>query len=373
MINLDERKSQLRASLQAAMDSGEENKVMDAVLALGEHIQGNVLEEARNIAYGSANDAAALAARGVVQLTADERKYYNAVISGNMGGNAFDGAETLPPPTVINRVFEYLAENHELLRHINFRPAAPATEFILRAGDVALAYWGSLSSKIRELNEAGFKKIAMNLYKLSCYLPVSKSMLELGPEWLDRYVREVLAESMAMGLEKAIVDGDGKECPVGMIRNLEDGNYPVKTAIKINDLEPVTLGTKIMAPLSNGGKRTVRNVIMVVNPLDYWEKIFGATTYLNNMGQYVFNILPIPGQFVQSSAMPAGKMCAGIADDYFMGVGFQQYLGYSDEHRYIEDERVYLTKVAANGRPLDNDSFHVFDITGLKPALKKPA
>ena len=34
-----------------------------------------------------------------------------------------------------------------------------------------------------------------------------------------------------------------------------------------------------MAPLTNDGRRAVGNALMIVNPLDYWEKIFPATTF----------------------------------------------------------------------------------------------
>ena len=59
-------------------------------------------------------------------------------------------------------------------------------------------------------------------------------MLDLGPIWLDRYVREILAESMAIALEEAIVNGTGKDQPIGMMKDLKaavtNGVYSDKTA-----------------------------------------------------------------------------------------------------------------------------------------------
>jgi hypothetical protein len=209
-----------------------------------------------------------------------------------------------------------------------------------------------------------------DLYKLSAFIPVSKSMLDLGPEWLDRYVRTVLGESIAIALEEAIVKGTGKNQPIGMIKDLGgavvDGVYPDKAAVALLDFTPNTLGEKVMAPLTLDGKRTVSNVLLVVNPLDYWSKIFGATTVLTQSGTYAYGVLPIPGTIIQSVAMPQGKMGAGIAKDYFMGVGSTRKVEYSDEYRFLEDERVYVTKQYANGRPKDNSSFLVFDISNLE-------
>ena len=109
--------------------------------------------------------------------------------------------------------------------------------------------------------------------------------------------------------------------------------------------------------------------MMVVNPKDYWEKIFGATTFLNAAGQYVPGVLPINATFVQSPYMPIGFMCAGLPDDYFMGFAFQNGIEDSDHVRFIQDQRVYKATVAANGRPLSNEAFLLFDISNLKPSL----
>ena len=54
-----------------------------------------------------------------------------------------------------------------------------------------------------------------------------------------------------------------------------------------------------------------------------------------------------------------------------MGIGAGTNGGkieYSDEFRFLDDERVYLTKLYGNGRPLDNNAFQLLDITALEAA-----
>ncbi|MPQ45377.1 phage major capsid protein, partial [Clostridium tarantellae] len=48
-----------------------------------------------------------------------------------------------------------------------------------------------------------------------------------------------------------------------------------------------------------------------------------------------------------------------------------QKIEYSDEYKFLEDERTYLVKQYATGKPKDNDSFLIFDITKLKTELSK--
>ena len=147
------------------------------------------------------------------------------------------------------------------------------------------------------------------------------------------------------------------------------GVYSDKNATPLTDLLPATLGKNVIAPLTKEGKRNVTQVLLIVNPLDYWEKLFGATTVLNANGTYAHGVLPIPGKIVTSVAVPKGKMVAGVARNYFMAIGSGQKIEYSDHYKFLEDERTYLTKQYANGKPKDNDSFLLFDISSLNPHL----
>ena len=374
---LDEPKNRL----EKAIASGDEAQIALAMEHFGNSIQERIINEARDIAETAGNDVAVLNARGVHQLTAAEKKYYNAVIGGHnpdgeRGSNGFvqDGTEGLIPATIVNRVFERIRQDRPLLDAINILRVGATTELVLRRGDAQNAHWGTLSAAHKELIDKGFTKMKMHLNKLSAFIPLSNSMLELGPEWLDLYVRTVLAESVSGALEQGAVSGTGYvgSQPIGMLRDFENPANEKAVSGTLTNLSPQALGAQIIYPLTKNGTRTVKDVIMVVNPKDYWEKIFGATTYLNTSGQYVPNVLPIPGKFIQSNYVPEGKMIVGMGNDYFMGVGFDKGIEVSDEVRFIEDERVYRVRMAANGQPLDNDSFRILDIRKLQTTLALP-
>lgn len=366
--NLDKQKEeQLEAQqkLLTAIQSDDETVLAQAMVDFANSIQENILEQAKEAASNEFNDQRVLAERGGYVLTSAETKFYNQVIS-NQG---FAGVEELVPATVINRVFEELTRSHALLNAIDFMNTTGITEWITKNGDVNPAFWGKLTDTIKEKADNGFNVIKTNLYKLSAFIPVAKSMLDLGPSWLDQYIRTVLAEAMAIALEEAIVNGTGKDQPIGMLKDLNgavvDGVYPNKAAIAITNLKPVTLGTDVMYPLTHDGKRAVANVLLVVNPADYWSKIFPATTFLTQNGTYVYGVLPIPATIVQSVSVPVGKMVAGVAKDYFLGVGSTRQIQVAKELRILEDEDVYVTKQYANGQPKDANAFLVFDISGI--------
>ncbi|AEB77638.1 major capsid protein [Clostridium botulinum] len=369
MNNLDLQnkiKAETQEKIKNAIESGNTEDLAGAIACMATDIENNIMKEAKTSINENLNDNAIMNKRGLNPLTSEETKYYNEVIS--KGG--FNGINELMPKTVIDRVFEDLQKEHPLLSKIDFINVTGVTEWITRTKDVEVAWWGALGEEIKKKLDNGFKKEKTDLFKLSAYIPVTKSMLALGPNWLDKFVRTMLTESMAIALELAIVAGTGKEQPIGMLKDLSkpvtDGVYADKDATELIDFSPVSLGKSIMAPLTKDGTRNVTGIIMVVNPVDYWGKIFGQTTFLTSQGTYVYGVMPIPGEIVKSVAVPKGKMIVGMAKDYFMGIGSSQKIEYSDQYHFLEDERVYLARQYGNGKPKDNDSFLIFNISKLE-------
>jgi len=362
---------EIKNDMKEAIEEGNSEAFVAAQTALAKSIENRILEEAKNARKEgilSELDKEIMSKRGL-DLTAEEREFYNEVIDGD----GFEGTEKMLPATIFDRVFDNLRKNHPLLSKIDFKNTTAVTEWITRNSEAEAAWWGALTDDILKKLSAAFKKEDTDLYKLSAYMPVAKAMLDLGPAWLDRFVRELLYESIALALEMAIVDGTGDGEPIGMNRDLEgavvEGVYPKKTAQSLADLEPITLGNKIMAPLTKEGERAVPEALILVNPLDYWERIFAKTTFLTADKSYVYGVLPIPAEIIQSVAVDKGELIAGVARDYFMGIGSSQKIEYSDHYKFLEDERTYITKQYANGKPIDNESFLLFNISNMNPAV----
>nr|DAG40036.1 MAG TPA: major capsid protein [Caudoviricetes sp.]DAH38224.1 MAG TPA: major capsid protein [Caudoviricetes sp.] len=329
-------------------------------------------------------DSRILAARGVRQLTSEERSYYQKLgeaMKATDPRQAVTGMDAVLPKTVIDSVFDDLRTNHPLLSRINFMATGGAVEIIVNTNGYEEAAWGDLCDDIVKELTSGFKKINAGLYKLSAFMPVCKAMLDLGPEWLDNYVRQVLFEAFANGMEAGIVTGDGNKKPIGMDRQVGDnvtvtGNaYPKKAAVKVSDLTPATVGNliSIMAADPNGKTRRVQGVILLVNPQDYYQKVMPATTVQAPDGTYRNDVLPYPMDVIQSVSLPRGEAIIGIASQYLAMAGTSPNgkIEYSDHYHFLEDERVYLVKGYANGMPKDNNAFLRLDISGLQPATWK--
>ena len=381
-LNPDYSKEDFKAEIRAAIEKGDTEKFSEVFASYLRTIEETIVAEAQgNVVI---NDSNILATRGVRQLTSEEEKFYQKTIEAMQSVNPADSLENLDvvmPETVVDSVFEDLKQDHELLSVIDFKNVTGLTKILLNVNPKQMAHWGPLTSKIEKELESAFKVITLGQNKLSAYMFVSQDMLDLGPRYLDRYVREVMYEAISIGLEFGIIKGTGKEMPIGMTRDIGDeaavvgGEYPEKKAIKVNSLDPIDYG-QLLAKLSEtekGNSRIVKNVILVVNPTDYFNKIMPATTIRALDGTYKNNILPYPTKIIQSTEMDEGKAVIGLSDKYFMGMGLVKNgkIEHSDHYKFLEDFRAYKVRFLGHGQAKGNTDFFVLDISDLKPAVHK--
>lgn len=377
-----EERNQIRMQLMQAIKENNEENFVAAIDNLMESVAADVREEYE--ATRNETDARILAERGVRQLTSEERRYYTGVLEAMKSANpkqALANGNLVMPLTTIDAVFEELSTKHPLLSKINFRPSGGAVEIITSSNGYQKAVWGELCDEIVKELLAGFSKVNTMLFKLTAFLPVCKAMLDLGPEWLDKFVREVLYEALANGLEYGYVTGTGKNMPIGMDRQVGagvtvvDGVYPKKVAIKLNDLSARSIGNllAIIAVDAAGKPRQIKDVILLVSHTDYFSKIMPATTIMAQDGTFRNNVVPYPMEIIPTMALDSGDAIIGIGYRYLAVVGTSKEgkIEYSDHYHFLEDERVYLIKAYANGLPMDNNAFQLLDISDLAPLTYK--
>lgn len=388
MKNLDvlqHQKIDIMNKFAEAAKSGNEEELVHAFTEWTDMVQEAVMAEAKGMIQ--ANDNAILAGRGVRVLTSEERQYYERLIDAMKSDNpkqALIGFGDVLPKTVIDAIFEDITETHPLLSAIQFKNAEALVEYLYSNMDGRFkAIWGKLCDEITHELAAQFHKIDFGQNKLSAFIPVCKAMLDLGPAWLDRYVRTILFEAIANGLEDGVINGRGTAEgdpqapiyePIGMIKDLSNYNlntgYADKVAIPVANFSPESYGGLIaqLAVGPNGLNRAVNEVLLICNPVDYYTKVMPATMYRQPDGTWISRF-PYPTRIVQSAWVDQGQAIIGIANRYFavLGTGKDGRILYSDEYRFLEDERVYLIKLYGTGRPLDNNSFLLLDISGLKP------
>lgn len=380
---MNDARTTFTQSFQAAIEAEDSAAMAESITTFSQSVQDSLMEEyeSRNMS----SDSAVLAARGCRVLTSAEIKYYNKLIEA-MGSDrprdAITNIDVAIPETIIDSVMDDIESQFPLLDAIDFRNVTGVTKWIYNKQGTQNATWGALGSKITKELEGSIDTFSVEQCKLTAYMAVSKDFLKLGPAWVDRYVRAILAESNGLALETAVVDGDGSVGPIGMTRDLTKGTtssdvttYKQKTATKVTTLDPTSYGSILagLAKTETGRQRNLTDVILVVSPADYLTKIMPATTILTPQGTYVSDVLPYPTKVIQSTGLESGKAVVGLAKRYFMGVGTskQGFIEYSDHVQFLDDNRVYTSHFYGNGRPLDNNAFALLDISTLEAPVFK--
>lgn len=384
-VNIKKPNEGVAAEMVAAMKS-DDPAVQEAAwakfhAALTEQIMGD-FEDVKQ-----SNDSAILVNRGYRQLTSKETAFYQKLTEALKSANpqqAFadilgeDIEADLMPETIIEDVYRNLQEEHPLLAKVNFTYVKFATKWILNDHSRQKAVWGTITDEITKEITSGFKVVKVDQSKLSAFAFVEKGMLDLGPVFLDAYIRAVLAEAMLCGLEYGIVSGTGVDEPIGLIRDIHEGvtfsttdGYPKKKAIKVTKFDPASYG-QLLAPLSkteSGHARKFEAVQLLCTMNDYLTKIMPASTALTADGRYVTGLFPFPTEPIITNELEDGEAAIGLLDEYDVLVGGAKEgtVEFSDEFKFTEDVRYFKMKQYATGRALDNTSFLLLDISELEP------
>ncbi|MCQ2479025.1 MAG: phage major capsid protein [Clostridia bacterium] len=364
-----------------------QESVAEGIEALSNAVKAEVSAD-MELLLNSKMTVEALAERGIRQLTAEEEKFFNKLGEALKESNfkaAIDNLKETFPETTIEDVFREIQEAHPLLDAIDFQYTGLMTKWILSDHATPTAAWGPINGEIVKEISGAFRVVNLIQAKLSAFCIIPLDMIRLGARYIERYMRGLLVESIANGLEYGIVQGTGKTDvngnviePIGMIRKISrdtqitpSEGYPIKTPETITSFSTAEYARILsILTLSETGKlRQLDGVIFICNAADYLSKVMPATTMLLPDGTYRNNIFPYPTQLVTSNQVPSGKAIVGIAKNYFMGMGSAKTgtLDSSDHAHFIEDERVIKIITHGMGTAYDDTSFVLLDISNLAP------
>lgn len=334
--------------------------------------------------YQGISDMSVLQNRGLRMLTSEEEKWYQSFISAAKIGTkqAITNLTDAMPVTIIDRVIADMAKRHPLLGALNIQNAAGATKLVMNGIQMAskLGNWGLIGAAITPELTGQIKVADVTTAKYTAYFLIPKDFVKFNftfaPMWVDQYIRIVLAESVAFGLESAFISGNGSNKPIGMMMDISSntgGVYSAKTATAITSWDEDYVNViATLAKDGNNDDRNVPEVLLIVNPQDNIKKIRKAQNTLTPAGLIDMISLAWPTKVVESSMVTAGTAVVGIAENYFAAIngGQSGIVEYSDDYQFLDDVRTYTVRVYGQGTPIDNTSFAVLDITGVEaPAV----
>ena len=370
-FNKTEAFAEAKKKLSAALSNTEmtETQHAEALAEFFEVLSNEVTNATLQQVNAEMQDRSILQQRGQNVLTSEEKKFFNvAVLEGGFKD------ESILPVTTQERVFEDLVKEHPLLDALGPQDMGAVTRYITSDPTKAFA-WKQIFGDISGQVNAAFTEETVTALKLTAFAVIPNDMLELGPEWIERYVRTLLVETYSVGLEFGFVNGRGsvQNEPVGLTKDVDPDTGAVTDkassgtltfAPSDNGLTVVNELYGVMAALStdaDGNNVRVSNrVVMVVNPTSALQ-VNARNTIQNANGVYVTN-LPFNIQVVESEEVAADKAIFFVKGRYLAALAGGYKLKKFDQTLAIEDATLFTIKQHANGKPKDNKSALVYDL-----------
>lgn len=370
-FNKSESFQNAKAALTAVLSKEEvtEKETTEAYENYFNALQSEVSSAIKSQVNDEMLDRSILQQRGQNVLTSEETKFFNAAV---LDGGFKD--DTILPETTQERVFEDLVKAHPLLDVLGLQDLGAVTKFIY--SDATKAYaWKEIFGDISGQVNAAFRSEKIGQLKLTAFAVIPNDMLELGPVWIERYVRTLLVESYSVGLEYGFVNGRGstQSEPVGLMKNVDAGTGAITDKVSSGTLTfaPSEYGEVVAGELYNVVKALSTNakdesrkiggkVVMVVNPIDAIGVQFRNTIQTQN-GQWV-TALPYNIQVVESEEIPVGKALFFVKGEYIAVIAGGYKLKKFDQTFAMEDATLYTIKQFANGKPKDNKAALVYDL-----------
>ena len=386
MIKFGTNSEVFQKFLTALNEGNEEN-----IKAAAEEWNASIMEslKADFADVKASNDSAVLAQRGYRQLTTEERDFYQkltAALKSSTPKQAFADIigqsieSDFMPATILEDVYRELAQQYPILEDLDFQYVGYLTKWVLNDHTRQKAVWGTITEAIAKEITSAFKVVDVAQSKLSAYAAIETGMLDLGPTFLDAYIRTCLIESISYGLEDAVVNGNGLNCPAGLTVDIHEGvsystttGYPAKSAEVVTELTAKTYGTLIakLAVNENGSPRNFTEVNFACNLNTYLSKVMPATRVMAASGKYESFLETIfPTKIVICNSVADGKAILYLPKEYhlFMGGSKNGVIDFSDDYKFVEDMRYFKIKQYGAGRCTDNTCSVVLDVSGLKAA-----
>lgn len=387
MKKLGQSVEELKANFKALM-ADENAKQEDQLVAMENYFNAISEDKASQIQaeyeeLKHITDNGILASRGVHTLTSKEIEYYNAVTKAE-GFNV----DTIMPETIIERVFDGIVEDRPLLKLINFLPYTGKNK-IIRGRRVGKAVWGPLHRDLEGQLDAEFGTTTNTIHSLTAFFVISNDTLDLGPKWVDRFVRLCLQEVTAEALEEAVVKGTGNNQPIGLTKDLDgavvSGNYPDKASAGTLTLaNPETMITEFTGLLKDfteytdkidsedTGEVKYRNVDgklkLLVHPSNYLDITARAMT-MNLDGNYVKSLPHIRVEDIEQSVFaPKDKVIAFLPSEYDASISHNNRIYVYKETLAMSRATLYAVDMFADGRPMNNEMSRVYDLQ-LEPVV----
>lgn len=362
-LNRDE----LIANIENAKNEDTAKEIMESVQALIDFELADKVAEYKAMANEVQADASKAAKYGLRTLTKEEKQFYKSLDPRQAAvevGVFKTDQDNVIPTTIVDEIMEDLRRDRPLFNYINWAPAGVRKWLV--GAPVGKAVWGKIDATIAAEMTATLDTFNIDVNKLTAFAQIPNALFDIGFPWIDKFVREILLEAAADGLEEAIIKGDGVNQPLGLLYTVEADGTPgaVKAKKAVTGFDVENLGEH-MNTLTNDGKDQMPKLVMIVATADKYTTIAGATQFLTAGGEYR-TVFPYNVDIVDTPHLDAGTAILYVPNTYTAGVT-EMGVTRSTDFKFLEDLLVYKVVTYGNGRLRHDYQAVVLNVADVEP------
>ncbi|MBR0576756.1 phage major capsid protein [Proteiniclasticum sp. BAD-10] len=295
-----------------------------------------------------------------------------------METRAVTGLNLTIPQVIMDSIMDNLGEYsvlYPLVKVVKLNGTGRA----LVAGEAPEAVWTEMIGKLNELANT-ITDIEVDGYKLGGYIPLDNSLIEDSMLNLSAYVEDLLTESIAIALDKAILFGTGTKMPKGVIPAIyadyvADPLSGLRTTNIIKLSVADTTFAKIIETFKHikRGKRGRGPITVLMNESTWLGTIVPKSLANNAAGAFVSvanQVFPGVGYKVEfSEEIPDNMLVAGDFTKYILAERAGVKGASSTEFLFTSDKTVFKASARYDGKPVKESAFVVVGLNNVDAAV----
>lgn len=334
------------------------------------------IERSNNLGGEKRMGAKKLTTRGqiVERLNREEVRSFYSNLKQAIEKRSITGLDLTIPQILLETITEDLGRYsvfYDLVRVARLTGTGRA----IVAGEAPEAVWTEMIGKINELS-ALFSDIEVDGYKVGGFIPLHNSLIEDSMINLAAHVEELLKESIAIALDKAILYGTGTKMPLGIIPAL-NANTNLKATNIVTLTTANTKFDKIIETMKNikRGRRGRGPITVAMNEATWLGTIVPMSLVTNSNGGFVtVSNQAFPGvgyKVVFSEEIPDNNILVGDFSKYLLAERADVKSASSTEFLFTEDKTVFKATARYDGKPVREAAYVLIGLNGAIPEVSK--
>ena len=334
------------------------------------------IERSKNLGGEQRMGAKKLTTRGQIieRLNREEVRSFYSSLKQAIEKRSITGLDLTIPQILLETITEDLGRYSVFYSLVRVARLTGTGRAIV-AGEAPEAVWTEMIGKINELSNL-FSDIEVDGYKVGGFIPLHNSLIEDSMINLAAHVEELLKESIAIALDKAILYGTGTKMPLGIIPAL-NANAGLKATNIITLTTTNTKFDKIIETMKNikRGRRGRGPITVAMNEATWLGTIVPMSLATNSNGGFVtVSNQAFPGvgyKVVFCEEIPDNNVLVGDFSKYLLAERADVKSASSTEFLFTEDKTVFKATARYDGKPVRQEAYVLIGLNGAIPEVSK--